>query len=311
MKYKLFLLFIFFLFLVSSTLSVTGFLYKRIKDNVNEGFSLMGHESIIVEYGDKYLESGYIARINNKSRIDDVKVESNVNINKIGTYQINYTLSYLNYSKTLTRTIKVIDSVSPELEVKCDNDQYIALKGKVQNCEVKASDNYDKDLTDKIIVDTDLNVNKVGDYKVKYSVADSSKNTVSKEITIHVRNKFDITYVNISISKQKLDYYQNKKLVLTTPVTTGRYNATKTGNFKIRNKVRDTVLSGSGYSSFVKYWMAYDGNSYGLHDASWRSVFGTQDFYYYGSHGCVNLPTPAAKKLYENIEIGTPVYIRN
>ena len=29
-----------------------------------------------------------------------------------------------------------------------------------------------------------------------------------------------------------------------------------------------------------------------------------------GSHGCVNVPTDAAAKLYSMLEIGTPVYIK-
>ena len=74
-------------------------------------------------------------------------------------------------------------------------------------------------------------------------------------------------------------------------------------------KARDTVLTGPGYASFVKYWMGY-GGAYGLHDASWRSRFGTQDYIYNGSHGCINMPTVAAKKLYGMIEVGTPVYIK-
>ena len=52
------------------------------------------------------------------------------------------------------------------------------------------------------------------------------------------------------------------------------------------------------------------GGGYGLHDASWRKKFGTQDYFYKGSHGCVNMPTVAAKKLYSMIEVGTPVYIK-
>ena len=57
--------------------------------------------------------------------------------------------------------------------------------------------------------------------------------------------------------------------------------------------------------------MAYDGNNFGLHDASWRSKFGGQDYKWNGSHGCINLPTKAAAKLYSYVEVGTPVYIKN
>lgn len=99
-------------------------------------------------------------------------------------------------------------------------------------------------------------------------------------------------------------------MVLETDVTTGKNNATKAGSFKIRNKVRNTYLTGKNYKSFVKYWMAYSGNSYGIHDASWRNKFGGNIYKTNGSHGCVNVPTNMATKLYSLIEIGTPVYIK-
>ena len=47
----------------------------------------------------------------------------------------------------------------------------------------------------------------------------------------------------------------------------------------------------------------------GLHDASWRSRFGGNIYIYNGSHGCVNMPRSEVSKLYNMVEIGTPVYV--
>ena len=306
MKYKIFIIFLLF---INIFLLVIGILYERIKKSVEEGFYLNGENTIVLEYGEQYEEAGFVANIGKKSHINDVTVNSNINVNKIGNYEISYTLNYLTYSKTLKRDVTIIDTKAPELTVNCENDQYVVLNTNLDNCKITAEDNYDQDLTDKIIVDSNVNYKKVGDYEIKYSVSDSSNNKTEKSIKIHVRNKFDIYYVNISISKQKLDYYQKNKIVLTTPITSGAHNATKTGTFKIRNKARNTTLKGEDYESFVKYWMGY-GGSFGLHDASWRKKFGTMDYKTNGSHGCINMPTNAAKKLYDMIEIGTPVYIK-
>jgi len=300
---------IIFLFLCSTILGIIGFAYSKTKKQVDNGFYLNGENDIILEYGDKYEEAGFIANINNKSLTRNVQIDSNVNINKVGDYQIKYTLSYKSYKKTLIRNIRVADHTFPTLNINCDVNQYISVNGKMQDCKITANDNYDKDITDRIIVDSNLNTKKVGDYKVTYTVSDSSTNKVSKTINVHVRKKFDITYVKVSISKQKLEYYQNNKLVLSTPITSGRNNYTKTGNFKVINKARNTTLKGADYESFVQYWMGY-GGGYGLHDASWRRRFGTKDYNIYGSHGCINMPTNAAKKLYNMIEIGTPIYIK-
>ena len=73
----------------------------------------------------------------------------------------------------------------------------------------------------------------------------------------------------------------------------------------IRDRSPD-VLNGPGYSSYVEYWMAFNGNI-GLHDANWRNEFGGSIYRSNGSHGCVNLPTEAAKLIYETVSYGYPV----
>jgi lipoprotein-anchoring transpeptidase ErfK/SrfK len=45
----------------------------------------------------------------------------------------------------------------------------------------------------------------------------------------------------------------------------------------------------------------------GLHDASWRSVFGGSIYETNGSHGCVNMPYIVAKSIFDNIDVNTPV----
>ncbi len=59
------------------------------------------------------------------------------------------------------------------------------------------------------------------------------------------------------------------------------------------------------YESTVQYWMPFDGNAIGLHDADWQPGFGgTMYADGYGSHGCVNLPPSAAAELYGLIHSG-------
>ena len=293
----------------NTALGIIGFAYSETRKQVENGFYLNGKEEIVLEYGQKYEEAGFIARVDKKSATQNVIIDSNINVNKIGEYEIKYTLKYKSFSKTLSRKIIITDHTFPTLSIKCDANTYVEVNGKMPNCNASAIDNYDQNITDKIVVDSNINLKKVGDYKVTYTVTDSSNNKVSKTINVHVRKRNELNYLKVTISKQKLEYYVNKKLVFSTPVTTGRHNNTKTGNFKILNKARNTYLKGADYVSFVQYWMGY-GGGYGLHDASWRRRFGTRDYTINGSHGCVNLPTSAAKKLYGMIEVGTPLYIR-
>ena len=98
-------------------------------------------------------------------------------------------------------------------------------------------------------------------------------------------------------------------MYLSTKIDSGKYNSTPKGTFSVLKKVRDTTLSGSNYIVKVKYWIAFKGNKYGLHDAPWRDSFGDLNYYYNGSHGCINTPDDAMEKLYNRVEIGTPIYI--
>lgn len=124
-------------------------------------------------------------------------------------------------------------------------------------------------------------------------------------------------YIEVNLSSQRLWAYQDKQVVLSSPITSGAAGAglgTATGLFAIYYKTTNTYLNGRpygyNYNVFVKYWMPFY-KGYGLHDASWRSSFGGADYFYGGSHGCVNLPEASAAFLYSWAEVGTPVWVHN
>lgn len=126
-------------------------------------------------------------------------------------------------------------------------------------------------------------------------------------------DKFGVgdTYIEIDISEQHLWYIVNNQVYVSTPVVTGNYNSNDTpkGTYYINNKARSVSLVGADYVSYVEYWMAFIGSSYGIHDASWRSKFGGDIYKGDGSHGCVNTPYDAVKKIYNHVDVGTPVVI--
>jgi lipoprotein-anchoring transpeptidase ErfK/SrfK len=68
---------------------------------------------------------------------------------------------------------------------------------------------------------------------------------------------------------------------------------------------------GDGYSSYVNYWLAFTYSGCGIHDASWRSAseYGGTTYQGNGSHGCVNTPYDAVKKIYQKAGIGTYVVV--
>ena len=124
------------------------------------------------------------------------------------------------------------------------------------------------------------------------------------------------SYVEVNLSTQHLWVWQDHNVIYESPVTSGATGAglgTVTGLFSIYYKTTNTHLVGYqygyNYDVPVKYWMPFY-SGYGLHDAVWRNGnFGGQDYYYGGSHGCVNLPDATAEFIYNWSIVGTPVWI--
>lgn len=118
------------------------------------------------------------------------------------------------------------------------------------------------------------------------------------------------TYLEIDYTNQHLYYYEEGSLKMDTDIVSGnisRGNGSPDGVFKIVYKKSPAVLKGEDYESNVTYFMPFAYNV-GVHDASWRNGrFGGQIYKTSGSHGCINVPEEAATKLYEMIEVDTPV----
>ncbi len=119
------------------------------------------------------------------------------------------------------------------------------------------------------------------------------------------------TYIEISIDKQHMWYYKEGKLIVSTDVVTGYKYAhdTPTGLFYIINKASPAELVGDTWDIYVNYWLAVTYDGVGIHDSTWRSSYGGDIYTYDGSHGCINTPYDAVKKLYENCKEKTPVVI--
>lgn len=129
----------------------------------------------------------------------------------------------------------------------------------------------------------------------------------------HGKDDVGNTYIELSISEQKVWVWKDGKVVDSSSCVTGNSSLghdTHKGIYSIAYKAKDRILRGSArtYESYVRYWMPfYDGQ--GLHDADWRSSFGGSIYKTNGSHGCVNLPVDKARSFYNLIEDGEPIII--
>lgn len=139
---------------------------------------LKGKKNISLNYKDKYEEKGYTAKYLGKDMTKKVKVKGKVNSNKLGTYEIVYSIQNGLLSKTVVRRVSVKDLKKPKLSID-DSDISICPGSDVVPEKVTATDNYDGDLTDKVKVI--INKQKTG---ITYQVTDSSGNMrrVTKKI---------------------------------------------------------------------------------------------------------------------------------
>ena len=120
-------------------------------------------------------------------------------------------------------------------------------------------------------------------------------------------------YIEVDKAKQTLYYFVDGKIDMEIPVVTGCSSLgrnTPSGVYDIYFMQKNRTLRGEGYTSFVKFWMAFTGH-YGIHDASWRRDFGGEIYVHSGSHGCVNIPTADAEILYQKVEVGVPVIVHD
>lgn len=120
------------------------------------------------------------------------------------------------------------------------------------------------------------------------------------------------TYAEVDLDEQKVYLYVDGVLVLSTDCVSGKASDssryTPDGVFRINYRTSPATLTGADYESYVTYWMPFNGGI-GFHDASWRSSFGGTIYISSGSHGCINLPTSAAKTLYSYVYSGMPVIV--
>ena len=134
---------------------------------------------------------------------------------------------------------------------------------------------------------------------------------LNKDVKIYDADEIGNTYIEVNMKDQMLYYYVDGQLNMDMPIVTGNVNrsrGTPTGIYNVYNKRYHTTLRGVGYVSYVNYWLGVD-KGVGIHDANWRDEFGEEIYKSDGSHGCINCPEEQVSKLWEVVDVGTPVVL--
>ena len=150
--------------------------------------SLRGENTVEIEVFSKYKEPGIDIRRGNKPLARDkykLDVITNLDPEKVGSYKMDYKVDSYNKTFELSRKVVVVDKEKPEITLSSETlvKDYCSKANK-NNIEYKAVDNYDKDITDKVVVEEKED-------KVIYKVSDSSGNLSVKEAFITYEEKPD------------------------------------------------------------------------------------------------------------------------
>lgn len=152
----------------------------------NLTFALNGEKDIILNFGDTYTDEGVVATTTNWDLSAYVSTEQTVDTSHIGTYYVIYRLNFLNRRYSLERKVEIIDDVPPIITLNGDTEVNIYTNDTYTDVGATATDNYDGDITNKIIVQNELDTTREGEYEILYSVSDSSGNSASTTRTVTV-----------------------------------------------------------------------------------------------------------------------------
>ncbi|UFI00496.1 immunoglobulin-like domain-containing protein [Bacillus toyonensis] len=189
-----------------------------------------------------------------------VTVNGSVDASKPGTYELTYTVSdSKGHTVTAKQTVTVKQKVEPKDEVTVltapaeatinVGDKFNPLAG------VKAIDNEDGDITDKVTVDGNVDTSKPSTYVLTYTVTDSKGHTVTAKQTVTVKQKVEpkdedpILTVPAEVIINVDDKYNplagvkaidNEDGDITSKVIhMGEVDTSKAGNFEVKFLVRD------------------------------------------------------------------------
>ena len=167
------------LVIILSSLCVGGYYYYDkvyLEKKANPILKLNGKDDIVIELDEKYQDLGAMAFFRGNNISNDIKTTGDIDTSKIGTYYINYEIKVNNKKKELKRKITVVDKIAPAITLKEDSKKSYVIGTEYKDPGYTATDNYDGDITNKVIVKSNIDKTKPGDYTIKYSVSDSSGN---------------------------------------------------------------------------------------------------------------------------------------
>ena len=163
-------------------------------------FKLNGDSVKEVEVNQEYKDDVFL---DNKLK-DKVLISNNVDEEKIGEYYVIYTLKKDILNKYLVRKVVVKDTTKPVITLNQNQTITLNVGSKYNEPGYTASDNYDGDITDNVVVESNVDTSKEGEYNVVYKVKDSSGNEfeINRKVVVKAKTNYvssnvsGLTYIN-------------------------------------------------------------------------------------------------------------------
>ena len=166
-------------------------------------FLLNGENEIVLDVGTDYKEEGVKVLVNDTDMSNNIKIDNqNIDINKLGEYKIKYYIILDKREYDYYRTIKVVDRTKPIITLKGKSKIEMLIGENYKEEGYAAIDNYDGDITSKVIVKKDIDNSVNGEYKITYEVSDSSGNSALLERIVIINKPKQVTKENTSENKE-------------------------------------------------------------------------------------------------------------
>lgn len=158
-------------------LALAGYVFVFHINQFRLDVTLEGPAEMALEYGESYQEPGFSARLHGslvmkEGREVPVSVSGHVDDRTLGTYTLHYEAEQDGWKGSADRVVHVVDTAAPRIMLRSRTGGYVIPGLEYAEEGFVARDNYDGDLTDRV-VRTETK------YKVTYYVEDSSGNSAS------------------------------------------------------------------------------------------------------------------------------------
>ncbi len=213
--------------------------------------TLIGEDVLTLEVGSTYQEEG----VKVEGTKENYQVAGNIDSNKVGNYELEYSIQNMMTKKKVKRSIQVVDTTTPVIELK-ESDVTIYEKEEYHEPGYQALDNYDGDIINKVMVNTTLDNQKEGEYTITYEVEDSSKNksSVTRIVMVKKRPVVQKPSNNVQLPYVKGILLVNKKYHLPSNYNPGVDRAAYQALEKMQNDARGLGYNLTMVSGFRSYW---------------------------------------------------------